>query len=65
MQAQATDSAAEQRQIDRLLAAARETIVQVPFCWSSRQTRTAEAPTRASSRRSPASLAKISGHAGF
>ncbi len=33
MQAQATDSAAGQRQIDRLLAAARETIVQVPFCW--------------------------------
>src|SRR3954467_11180864 len=30
---QAQDSAAEQRQIDRLLAAVRETIVQVPFCW--------------------------------
>src|SRR3954453_1007828 len=30
---QAQDSAVGQRQIDRLLAAARETIVQVPFCW--------------------------------
>src|SRR3954466_15361852 len=33
MQAQATDSATGQSQIDRLLAAAREIIVQVPFCW--------------------------------
>jgi general stress protein 26 len=33
MQTLTMDTAASQTQIDRLLAAARETIVAVPFCW--------------------------------
>jgi len=33
MQTEATDSAARQRHVERLLTAARETIVEVPFCW--------------------------------
>jgi len=64
MASSAPSDAQQQGQIERLLAAARDTVAAVPFCWVVTAADDRGAHAR-SSRRSRATRARSSGRAGF